>query len=157
MCHQLHYVILPTPSTPPLYAFLLIIFSFNVMLKSPCTMATLNSLKLCACVVALMMVGVLFISAESTLLVYFKRVPPPRSRSPNAVFQYLVEGLDGSNACKRKTCSFLYSFVNLPRGEWFAWTLSQPKSQRDSEPKIKFVKADIEIVTIVIIGNYGKP
>ncbi|XP_027922299.1 uncharacterized protein LOC114180015 [Vigna unguiculata] len=75
------------------------------MLKSPCTMATLNSLKLCACVVALMMVGVFFISAESTLLVYFKRVPPPRSRSPNAVFQYLVEGLDSSNACKRKTCS----------------------------------------------------
>ncbi|KAG2405235.1 uncharacterized protein HKW66_Vig0044900 [Vigna angularis] len=60
-------------------------------------MATLNSLKLCACV-ALMMVGVFFISAESTLLVYFERVPPPRSRSPNAVFQYLVEGLDGSNA-----------------------------------------------------------
>ncbi|WVZ07629.1 hypothetical protein V8G54_020975 [Vigna mungo] len=68
-------------------------------------MATLNSLKLCACV-ALMMVGVFFISAESTLLVYFKRVPPPRSRSPNAVFQYLVGGLDGSNACKRNTCSF---------------------------------------------------
>lgn len=105
MCNQLHYVVLPTPSTPPLYAFLLIIFSFNVMLTSPCTMATLNSLKLSACV-ALMMLAVFFISAESTLLVYFKRFPPPRSRSPNAVFQYLVGGLDGSNACKRNTCSF---------------------------------------------------
>ncbi|KAG4938354.1 hypothetical protein JHK86_044495 [Glycine max] len=62
-------------------------------------MATLlNFLQLyCACV-ALMVVGVLFVSAESTLLVYFKRVPPPRCRSSNAVFQYLVERLDGSNA-----------------------------------------------------------
>ncbi|XP_028205810.1 uncharacterized protein LOC114389354 isoform X2 [Glycine soja] len=70
-------------------------------------MATLlNFLQLyCACV-ALMVVGVLFVSAESTLLVYFKRVPPPRCRSSNAVFQYLVERLDGSNACKRNTCSF---------------------------------------------------
>lgn len=105
MCHQLHYVVSPTPSTPPLYPFLLIILSFNVMLTSPCTMATLKSPQLCACV-AFMMVPVLLLSAESTLLVYFNRVPPLRSRSPNAVFQYLVQGLDGSNACKRNTCSF---------------------------------------------------
>ncbi|KHN40962.1 hypothetical protein glysoja_039369 [Glycine soja] len=60
----------------------------------------------CAYCVGLMVVGVLFVSAESTLLVYFKRAPSPRSRSSNAVFQYLVERLDGSNACKRNTCSF---------------------------------------------------
>ncbi|KAL4307642.1 hypothetical protein AHAS_Ahas16G0298700 [Arachis hypogaea] len=34
------------------------------------------------------------------------RVPPPRSRSSNAVFQFLVETLDGYNACKRYNCSF---------------------------------------------------
>ncbi|XP_061368105.1 uncharacterized protein LOC133311103 [Gastrolobium bilobum] len=68
-------------------------------------MARLKCLQLCACV-ALMVVSVLLISTESTLLVYFKRVPPARSRSSNAVFKYLVERLDGSNACKRNTCSF---------------------------------------------------
>ncbi|KAK7336077.1 hypothetical protein VNO77_16606 [Canavalia gladiata] len=68
-------------------------------------MATLKFLQPCVCV-ALMMVGVVLISVESTLIVYFKRAPPPWSRSSNAVFQYLVERLDGSNACKRNTCSF---------------------------------------------------
>ncbi|RDX85024.1 hypothetical protein CR513_33843, partial [Mucuna pruriens] len=70
-----------------------------------CTMAALKFLRLCACV-ALMVVGVLFVSAQSTLVVYFYRAPPPRSRSSNAVFQYLVQRLDGSNVCKRSTCSF---------------------------------------------------
>ncbi|KAL2320299.1 hypothetical protein Fmac_029268 [Flemingia macrophylla] len=65
-------------------------------------MAALKFLHLFPCV-ALM---VLFVSAESTLLVYFNRAPPTRSRSSNAVFQFLVERLDGSNACKRNTCSF---------------------------------------------------
>ncbi|KAL9277823.1 hypothetical protein ACSQ67_024948 [Phaseolus vulgaris] len=73
------------------------------MLTSLCTMATLNS-QLSASV-AFIMLAVLFLSAQSTLLLYFNRVPPPRSRSPTAVFQYLVQRLDGSNACKRNTCS----------------------------------------------------
>ncbi|XP_020209395.1 uncharacterized protein LOC109794350 isoform X2 [Cajanus cajan] len=69
-------------------------------------MATLKFLHMFACV-AFMGVAVLFVSAESTLLVYFNRVPPTRTRSSNAVFQFLVERLDGSNACyKRDTCSF---------------------------------------------------
>lgn len=44
--------------------------------------------------------------SESTLLVYFTRTPPPQSRSSNAVFQYLVQSLDGTNACERNACSF---------------------------------------------------
>lgn len=92
------------------FFLILTIFSYY------CTMATLlNFLQLyCACV-ALMVVGVLFVSAESTLLVYFKRAPSPRSRSSNAVFQYLVERLDGSNACKRNTCSFSCEVCNSSR------------------------------------------
>jgi len=36
--------------------------------------------------------------------------------------------------------------------------LSQPKSRRDGEPKIKICKKKTEfgVATIVIIGNYGK-
>lgn len=87
------------------YAFSSLDFGFQCVVMSVCTMATLKFLQLCAGV-ALMVVGVLPISSESTLLVYFNRVPPARSRSSNAVFQYLVERLDGSNACNRNNCSF---------------------------------------------------
>ena len=83
-----------------------LIFAFNyVIVMSVRMMATLKFLQLCASV-GLMVVGVMLISAESTILVYFNRVPPARSRSSNAVFQYLVETLDGSNACRRNSCSF---------------------------------------------------
>ncbi|KAL1314635.1 hypothetical protein HN51_041455 [Arachis hypogaea] len=72
-------------------------------------MATLKFLPVWASVSVTFMVVVvaaMFISAESTIYVYFSRVPPPRSRSSNAVFQFLVETLDGYNACKRYNCSF---------------------------------------------------
>ncbi|MED6172218.1 hypothetical protein PIB30_048006 [Stylosanthes scabra] len=54
----------------------------------------------------MVVIAAMFTSAESTIYVHFSRVPPPRSRSSNAVFQYLVQTLDGSNACKRYSCSF---------------------------------------------------
>lgn len=44
--------------------------------------------------------------AESSLLIHFTRKPQPLTRSSNAIFQYLVKRLDGTNACKRSFCSF---------------------------------------------------
>ncbi|KAE9599554.1 hypothetical protein Lalb_Chr14g0363441 [Lupinus albus] len=68
-------------------------------------MVTLKFLQLCS-IVALMVFGVCLIRVESTLMVNFISVPPSQSKSSNAVFQFHVERLDGSNACKRSNCSF---------------------------------------------------
>ncbi|KAF7819418.1 uncharacterized protein G2W53_024873 [Senna tora] len=55
-----------------------------------------------------MVVGVIstLVLPESTIVVYFRRTPLHQSRSSNAVFQYLVQRLDGTNACRRDVCSF---------------------------------------------------
>ncbi|OIW02968.1 hypothetical protein TanjilG_13605 [Lupinus angustifolius] len=68
-------------------------------------MVTLRFLQLCA-IVALNVFGVCLIIAESTLMVNFISVPLSQSKSSNAVFRFQVERLDGSNACKRSSCSF---------------------------------------------------
>ncbi|KAK7385299.1 hypothetical protein VNO78_31015 [Psophocarpus tetragonolobus] len=71
---------------------------------------TQNLQQQCACV-SLMVVNVLFVSAESTLLVYFKCVPPPWSRFL-PLFRYLVvERLNGSYASERNICSFSCEFI----------------------------------------------
>ncbi|XP_054816450.1 uncharacterized protein LOC129316165 isoform X2 [Prosopis cineraria] len=67
-------------------------------------MATLNLFQLLSLV--LIMVDLPSSLAESTLLLHFSRTPPPLTRSSNAIFQYLVKRLDGTNACKRDACSF---------------------------------------------------
>ncbi|XP_028772478.1 uncharacterized protein LOC114729614 [Neltuma alba] len=67
-------------------------------------MAIFNFLQLLSLV--LIMVGAQLCLAESSLVVHFSRTPPTLTRSSNAVFQYLVKRLDGTNACKRNTCLF---------------------------------------------------
>ncbi|KAK4282247.1 hypothetical protein QN277_013647 [Acacia crassicarpa] len=67
-------------------------------------MATPNFLQLLSLI--WIMVDLQSSLAESSLLVHFSRKPPPLTRSSNAIFQYLVKRLDGTNACKRSVCSF---------------------------------------------------
>jgi hypothetical protein len=76
-------------------------------------MGLLKFLQLCA-FSAIMVAGVLLNSAEPTaLIIRFRRAPPPQSRFSTAIFQYSVERLDGSNACKKNGCS-IHCKVSFP-------------------------------------------
>jgi uncharacterized membrane protein YoaK (UPF0700 family) len=57
-------------------------------------MGLLKFLQLYACIVV-MVVGVLN-SAESTVVIRFRRAPPPQSRFSTAIFSYSVERLEGT-------------------------------------------------------------
>lgn len=54
--------------------------------------------------VVIIMVGAL-ISAESTVVVHFDRVPPAQSRFSYAVFKYSIKRSDASDACRNNECS----------------------------------------------------
>ncbi|XP_057982291.1 uncharacterized protein LOC131167504 [Malania oleifera] len=60
------------------------------------------------CVFAAMMLLGSSGSAESVVVIRFRRAPAAKTRLSNAVFQYAVETQDGSNACSHNHCSVYY-------------------------------------------------
>lgn len=59
------------------------------------------------------MVAVYLHGAESGVAIRFTRVPPLRSRFSTAVFRYVVERADGSNACYNSSCSISCKVITM--------------------------------------------